>query len=606
MVDKRARFYNYPEPRIAPQTPYLKSDPSNPIVRGLSLTVGASVISSLNLVSNYLWSNAGFDSLRTLSELDNYEPRYAPIVIPISDEQNPPVYSYTSPEVSRPLPQDVTGRYYSVSDFHAAYTSGKLTPTAVAESLLPLVRRDTTPPGIHSVAFLQSRSDLVIKAAEASTLRYKEGKPLGLLDGVPVAVKDEVDLDGYKKTLGSARNFTRKEGGTSWCVKKWEEAGAVVLGKLNMHELGLDTTNNNPIAGTPLNPHNEHYYCGGSSGGSAYAVSAGLIPFALGADGGGSIRIPSNFCGLYGLKPSHGRVSGSPSIGLANTTGVIGPIASSMDDLEISYRVMAIPDPSNPSSAQFAPPRPSSGGKRKKVIGIYTEWFDRADASVLKPCREALTYYEQTLGYEIIDITIPFLTQGQTAHAMTILSEISSQPAISSNVSGLTAANKVLISVGSKTPATDFLQAQKLRNLLMQHLASLYTKYPGMLIVTPTTPVAGWHISGGKTDLKYGVSDANASLRNMTYVWIANFTGTPSLSVPVGYVDPVEGDGKIPVGLMAMGEWGDEDGLIEWGRDGEAYLNEAYKGGRVRPGGWIDVLALAKEGKTGVARESRL
>ena len=103
---------------------------------------------------------------------------------------------------------------------------------------------------------------MVRRAAEASTLRYKQGKPRGVLDGVPIAVKDEVDLDGYKKTLGSTRDFTREGGGTSWCVKKWEEEGAIILGKLNMHELGMGRYESlsisrataSPIKAVTLNP----------------------------------------------------------------------------------------------------------------------------------------------------------------------------------------------------------------------------------------------------------------------------------------------------------------------------------------------------------------
>ncbi|KAI9705815.1 MAG: hypothetical protein M1836_005221 [Candelina mexicana] len=589
---RKPRFCNYPSAIEGPPVPYSTSEPSNPVFRGLPLAIGASLVSSLSFVQSYLWNNAGFAALRSIKELEDYEPRYDPTVIPIADAPAESTTSYTSPSDAQKqaLAQDVKGRYYSVTDFHIAYTSGKLTPTAVAESLLPLIRRDITPPGVHSVAFLHSKVKLVLEAARAATKRYQDGKPLGVLDGVPVAVKDEVDLDGYRKCMGSSRDYTRKNGGTSWCVRQWEEAGAVVLGTLNMHELGLDTTNNNPITGTPRNPHNKHYYTGGSSGGSAYAVSAGLIPIALGADGGGSIRIPSSYCGVYGLKTSHKRVSNHPTVGLAGTTGVVGPIASNMADLEISYRVMATPDPDEPSSALFAPPKPLSQGKRKKTIGIYKEWFSRADASVRNVCQKALDYYEHKLGYSIVDITIPFIPQGQTAHAITILAEISS---CTPDVKGLTAANKVLLSVASKTPADDFLQAQQLRNLLMQHLAFLFKKHPSLVIVTPTTPNPGWHIVPG--DLKYGVSDANMSVRSMEYVYLANFTGVPSLCFPVGYVDPVEGEGKIPIGLMGMAEWGAEELLIEWGRDGERWLNEGLEGGRRKPGVWIDVLENARE-----------
>jgi Asp-tRNA(Asn)/Glu-tRNA(Gln) amidotransferase A subunit family amidase len=113
-----------------------------------------------------------------------------------------------------------------------------LTPLEVAETLLPLIRRDTTPPGKHSTAFLESYVDAVLAAAQASTERYKNGKPLGPLDGVPIAVKDEVLVKGYKRTLASKLDFKKGIDETSWCVRKWEEAGAIVVGKTNMHECG--------------------------------------------------------------------------------------------------------------------------------------------------------------------------------------------------------------------------------------------------------------------------------------------------------------------------------------------------------------------------------
>ncbi len=195
---------------------------------------------SLNLVSSYLWSNAGFSSLRKLEELDQYEPRYDPTVIPVTEASSGSSAVLLEDLSDHENPSQVpAGKYYTVADYHALYRSGKLTPKDAVAALLPLVRRDASPPGEHSIAFLTTKVDLVLRAAEASTLRYKQGNPLGVLDGVPIAVKDEVDLDGYVKTLGSAKDYTRKEGGTSWCVKKWEEGGAIVLGKLNMHELGM-------------------------------------------------------------------------------------------------------------------------------------------------------------------------------------------------------------------------------------------------------------------------------------------------------------------------------------------------------------------------------
>lgn len=174
-----------------------------------------------------------------------------------------------------------------------------------------------------------------------------------------------------------------------------------------MHELGADTTNNNPNWGTPRNPHNDQYYTGGSSGGAAYAVSAGLIPVALGADGGGSIRIPSSFCGVYGLKPSHNRLEDTGS-----TVTVTGPIAANMSDLEAAYRVMAIPDPSDPNCSLFAPP--GIPNNRSKVLGIYKEWFDRSDPSVLSVCNPVIDHFRDKLGYSIVQIELPYAPEGQS------------------------------------------------------------------------------------------------------------------------------------------------------------------------------------------------
>ncbi len=189
-----------------------------------------------------------------------------------------------------------------------------------------------------------------------------------------------------------------------------------------MHELGMDTTNCNPNFGTPRNPHNREYYCGGSSGGSAYAVAAGLVPFAMGNDGGGSVRIPASYCGVYGLKTSHGRVSIRPTANLAKSNGVAGPIAANMIDLELAYRIMAHPDPLDDSSALFSPPTPvslpSHGDNKKKALGIFRPWFSRADTPVQALCNAALDHLTSVANYSIIDIEIPMVHEGQLAHAM--------------------------------------------------------------------------------------------------------------------------------------------------------------------------------------------
>ncbi|KAL1953999.1 hypothetical protein VTO42DRAFT_1854 [Malbranchea cinnamomea] len=560
-------FYQYPEPLEGPQVPYKNAPESNPALRGTLLQIGGSLVASSNLLQSFLFRNAGFPQIRTVKHLDDYEPRYDPTVFPVIRESpdKPSASSLPAPQKRR----GGQGGYYTSADYHALYKSGELTPTAVVEALLPLIRRDTSPAGEHSVAFIDSKVDIIRAAAAASTERYKNGTPLGPLDGVPIAVKDEVDLEGYKRTVGSKLDFTGKTNQTSWCVKKWEEAGAVIIGKTTMHELGLDTSNNNPNFGTPRNPHNPDYYTGGSSGGSGYVLAAGIVPIALGADGGGSIRIPSSFCGVYGLKTSHGRISGNPTVGLAGTTGVFGPMAASLDDLALAYRIMAAPDPTNAHSRGFPDPLSTINvSSRPRVIGVYRDWINRSDPPVISLFDKAIEHYKNQ-SYTVVDISIPYLPEGQKAHALTILCEIASG-VTKEQICQVTPANKVLLSLGAnQASGQDFLAAQKLRNLLMRHLAYLFQRYPGLVIATPTVPIAGWKIANGEADLTHGVSDANTSLRTMEYVYLANFTGCPAITFPMGYAEGTQ----MPVGLMGMGEWGSEEALIEWARDGEGVLD---------------------------------
>lgn len=293
---------------------------------------------------------------------------------------------------------------------------------------------------------------------------------------------------------------------------------------------------------------------------------------------------------------------------LAPTVGVLGPMAASIDDLALAYRVMAAPAPASqdPISSQFPKPVPlPSDRKRIKTIGVVADWIDRAEAPVRAVFDTALDYYRQN-GYDVIDITIPYLPEGQRAHVLTIMAEIASglDPR---QIRQLTAPNKVLVSMGMwQITGQDLLASQRLRNLLMTHLAHLFKTHPGLMILSPTTPLPGWHIDGGEADLVRGVSDGKTSVRNMEYVWLANFMGCPSINCPAGY----DRDSGVPIGLMAMSEWGTEEDLIDFARDGEGILDlpankspsesqesSDFKGLRVplsKDSNWEDVIALAK------------
>ena len=222
-------------------------------------------------------------------------------------------------------------------------------------------------------------------------------------------------------------------------------------------------------------------------------------------------------------------------------------MASSMDDLALAYRIMAQPDPGSRSSSSFPSPllkQPRSMDGRK-VLGLFRNWIDRSDKPVLEIFNKAVDFYVKTYGYEVVEITIPYMVEGQKAHALSILSESRSR-VNKQGIGKLTYHNQLLLNVaGSHATAQDFLFAQRLRALLMEHLAWLWEKYPEMLVLTPTTPCAGWKI-GNPSDLSGpGVSDGDQSLKSMEYVYFANFVGTPAISLPMGYAE-----GGVPVGLM--------------------------------------------------------
>lgn len=257
---------------------------------------------------------------------------------------------------------------------------------------------------------------------------------------------------------------------------------------------------------------------------------------------------------------------------LAETVGVYGPMATNIDDLALAYRLMATPAPASQdqTSASFPDPKttlPSPGASGSKTLGIFPDWINRAEPPVRAVFDAALTHYRKQ-GYKTVDISIPYLPEGQRAHVLTIMSMIASGVSPNS-ISQLAAPNKVLVSMGMwQIQAQDFLAAQRLRNLLMTHLAHLFHLHPGLLIFTPTTPIPGWRIES-PAELSRGLSDGKSSVRNMEYVWLANFTGCPAINCPAGFTTDSRNGGKVPVGVMAMGEWGAEEDLIAFARDGE-------------------------------------
>ena len=563
----------------------------------------------VGFIRAHAWRNAGFGSIRGIYEhLLLTEPRYDATVFPLYEEDDGKDEILEGQETAVPNGISESGAPFAVADLRSRYLSGELTPLDIVHAILPLIRRDTSPRGKHSMAWFEVQGDLAIEAAKASTQRYKEGRSLGPLDGIPTAVKDEYDVEGYRTTLGSRIDYVSLQHPgadgvmDSWCVRKLKEAGAVILGKLSMHEFGMDTPGYNITYGTPRNPYNSRYYCGGSSSGSAYAVAAGLVPFTLGSDGGGSIRIPAAFCSVFGLKPTLGRVSFFPLQNHSNTAAVNGPIAADMRSLAALYAIMKDPDPRSlfPRDSRGSTNLSCDDPTRVKLLGIPEAWILRSTPAIQRLCREMIDWLVEHKGYKTVPINIPFVFEGQIAHALTLLTDGAT---LLPDTKGLSPANKILLALGRTTPASDYQLAQKLRRVLMQHLAWLWSQHPGMIIMTPTTACAGWPIRD-EAELRFGISDGDQTMKSMEYVWMANFCGVPSISVPAGFVVPdgapnqgevadLDTPGKVPVGLMGMGEWCEEEALLKFGVDAEQAGWSLGK--RAKAESWVDIASIARE-----------
>jgi Asp-tRNA(Asn)/Glu-tRNA(Gln) amidotransferase A subunit family amidase len=194
-----------------------------------------------------------------------------------------------------------------------AYREGKTTPLLVAQAIIKSVE-DSDQQFLPLRSIIQMDKALLLKQAEDSTERIKNGNPLSILDGVPMSVKDQTDLQGYKTKLGTKlkdfEEIVQQE--DAECIHVFRDYGAMFIGKTNMSEIGISTRSLNVHStnGCVRNPFQMKHEVGGSSSGSAASVAVGFCPIAFGADGGGSIRIPASFCGIFGIKPTHSRISG--------------------------------------------------------------------------------------------------------------------------------------------------------------------------------------------------------------------------------------------------------------------------------------------------------
>ncbi len=447
-------------------------------------------------------------------------------------------------------------RFAGAGDYVAAYRHGNTSPEDVAQKLLAAIEAsDTHQPPLR--AFIKVIPEDLLRLAQASAQRYQEGRTLGPLDGVPVAVKDEIDMTPYPTTVGTAFLGQLPVTQDATVVARLRAAGALLLGKTNMHEIGIGVTGLNPHHGTPRNPYHPAHYTGGSSSGSAAAVAAGLCPLAVGADGGGSIRIPAAFCGIVGLKPTYGRISEFGAAPLDWSIAHIGPLAANVADVALGYAAMSGSDPQDTTSLHQ--PQPTLKGWNNTNIqglriGVFWPWFRHASTEVVTIC-ETLLHKFVEVGAHLHEVVIPDLEAGRVAHVITIAGEMAqamdAYHAEHHTEHGLDV--RLNLTLARAFTLLDYVKAQRVRTRLIAHFLRVFETVD--VLVMPTTGLVAPVIP--PRALPYGDSDLTILTEIMRFATPANLTGLPAIAFPAGYTPQ-----GLPVGLQAIARPWDEVTLL--------------------------------------------
>ena len=454
----------------------------------------------------------------------------------------------------------------TAADFHRAYLEEKTTPVDVAMRLLDIVR-SIEESAVPLRPFIAWEERELMQQARASTERYERGESLGILDGVPISVKDELDMQPFPTMVGTKFYNTQPPAEDATTVSRLRSAGALMVGKTNMHEIGIGVTGLNVPYGTTRNPHHLDHYPGGSSSGSAAAVAAGLSPIALGLDGGGSIRIPASLCGVVGLKTTWGRISSAGSAPLSWSVSTVGPITSTADDAALAYSFLAGADPRQ-LRTQNQPPVDLQDFNNANLagvkLGVFSPWFKHASTDIVQNCERMLEAFKAQ-GASIEEIEIPELNEARIAQIVTILTEMltSLQPHFKTFRQPFGLDALLNLTLAKEFSGCDYVKAQRIRAELIRNLTQIYQQVDA--IVTPTTACTAPPILPDA--LINGESDLSTLTELMRYAPQANIGGFPAISFPVGY------DAKgLPVGMQLMGRPWEESFLLRMAKTSEPFF----------------------------------
>jgi Asp-tRNA(Asn)/Glu-tRNA(Gln) amidotransferase A subunit family amidase len=442
----------------------------------------------------------------------------------------------------------------------AAYAAGTTTPVAAVREAFAAARKlASLTPSLGP--FLDLCESVALEEAAASSERWARGAPRGHLDGVPVAVKEQTAVAGLPARAGSDLTDATPAARDATCVARLRAAGAIVLGSTPMTEFGMTPLGFNPKRVMPRNPHATAHVAGGSSTGSGVAVATGVVPFALGGDGGGSIRIPSALCGVFGIKPTWGRISLYGDV-LSGTVGHLGPLASSTLDLARCLEAVCGLDPDDDQTALAPPLREGSltralgRGVRGLRIGVEAGEWSATSTSIADAGQAALRALERE-GAVLVDVrlelarhaaAIGYLAIGLEALA-TCWNWLSRGAVFNPDLAVSHAAL-------SRATAIEAIQAQRLRAGLRRELA--HTMRDVDLLALPATATTATRVTDGEFD--GGFIDPQAIDAMCRFNFLGNLTGLPAMSVPVG-LDAQ----SLPIGLQLLGDAWDEATVLAAG-----------------------------------------
>ncbi|HVR21547.1 MAG TPA: amidase [Polyangiaceae bacterium] len=478
----------------------------------------------------------------------------------------------------------LTGWPRSVREITEAYRNGKATPvTLVAKSIAGARALADRKPSLGP--FLRYAEERARHEALASAERWARGAPLGELDGVPIAVKEEMDVAGFATRLGTKFMSEEPAKRDSVFVERLRAAGAIVVGQTPMTEYGLSPLGVNAHRTMPRNAHDASRLAGGSSTGSAVAVAFGVVPLALGTDGGGSVRTPAAYNGVFGLKPTYGRIAVTGH-GMPGGTSVVhfGHLGSTSHELALGGDLAFGPDAGDPPSLA-APPfergslvKALGRGVKDLSIGVPEAEWSRADDEVASAGKKALDALVRE-GARLVPIELSLAAHAAAIGYLTIAVEARAalREVERTHWDDLGSDLKVFLSGVDGFVADDYVDAQRLREKLREQAQAALRAVD--VIALPTTASTAPTITDAEA--RSGIIDTVALDAACRFAFLGNLTGLPAASAPVGK----DGAG-LPIGLQILGDAWDEACVLQV----VAHLERVGVASSPKPRGAIDLL----------------